>query len=120
MKTDNKTLGNAGERLAADEYIRRGYSVLARQYAVRGVGEADLVCTDGRTIVFAEVKTRRSVRYGSPEEAVTHTKRMRLRLVAEDYLSRAGGADRFSVRFDVVAVTGTDGAYDVRVIENAF
>ena len=96
-------LGKAGEDLACRELRRRGYAVVARRYRTRA-GEIDIVASDGATIVFVEVKTRRTSRFGTPQEAVTWRKCARLRAMAADYLARRGLSDS-PCRFEVVAVT---------------
>jgi putative endonuclease len=95
-------LGNRGERAAA-RYLRRlGYRIIARQYA-SPFGEIDLVCLDGETLVFVEVKTRRSLAAGHPSEAVTAEKRRQLTRAALAYLKRHNRLEA-PARFDVVAV----------------
>lgn len=120
MKTELRQLGDSGEELAAEDYERRGYEILARQYAVRGVGEADIVCRRGGELVFVEVKTRRTRRFGAPEDAVTEVKRRRLRRVAQDYIARSGCGESCRIRFDVAAITKNNEQIEINVIENAF
>ena len=78
-------------------------------------GEVDLIVRRGRLLVVCEVKSRRNDAYGGPAAAVGRLKQQRLRRLAAEWLTTTGvhGVD---VRFDVVAVTGTD----VEVIEAAF
>jgi putative endonuclease len=68
------------------------------------LGEIDLICVDGRTIVFVEVKTRCSPQAGNPGEAVDERKQQRLTRIALSFLRRHELLDE-SVRFDVVAIT---------------
>lgn len=112
-------LGESGEDLACAALERRGYAVLERRYRTRA-GEIDVVALDGAVLVFVEVKTRRSVRFGHPAEAVTPAKRRRLAQMAADYLARR--RPRCSAcRFDVIAVTiGADGPPVIEVIPGAF
>ncbi len=115
-------LGTRGEQLAAAWYQARGYAVVARNWRCRE-GELDLVVARPGELVFCEVKTRSSHRFGTPAEAVTPAKQRRLRLLAARFLAghdggagapgRGGGRQ---VRFDVAAVTGGR----VEVIEAAF
>ncbi len=101
-------LGDKGEQTAAEFLEREGYEILHRNYRF-GRGEVDLIARKDGTIVFVEVKTRSSDRYGEPEEAVTPEKIRRIRRIASAYLSqrRIGECD---CRFDVVAVVfGVDG-----------
>ncbi len=89
---------------------------MARNWRCRD-GELDLVASDQRTLVFCEVKTRRSSAFGTPAEAVTRTKQQRIRRLAARWLAEAGSAGGREVRFDVAAVLGPT---DVEVIEAAF
>lgn len=116
-------LGKLGEDAAAEELARRGYRLRARNYRCRG-GEADLVAEDGEILVFGEVKTRSTLRYGLPHEAVNRAKRRRLVLAAEAYLhahaAESGLEDR-PVRFDVVEIIVLKGEIaGIEVIRNAF
>jgi len=98
-----KALGQFGERLAADHLEAAGLLVLDRNWCCE-IGEIDLVAADGAELVVVEVKTRRSLAYGSPAEAVTWRKLARLRRLAAAWLA-AHDARPGSVRIDVVAVT---------------
>jgi putative endonuclease len=95
-------LGRAGEQLAADYLQDNGLAVLARNWRCR-LGEIDIVGTDGRTVVFCEVKTRSGVDYGAPLDAVSPDKVRRLRELAKAWLDeqRLQGCP---VRFDVVSI----------------
>jgi putative endonuclease len=96
-------LGRLGERLALEHYVRLGFRLLERNYRVRA-GELDLIVYDGRTIVFAEVKTRRAGGW-DPLEAITHTKQRRLRVLAASWLSDQRSPPRATeLRFDAVGV----------------
>jgi len=75
---------------------------LERNYRF-GRREVDLVVRRGDLVAFVEVKTRAGSRYGSPEEAVTWTKRREIELVAQQYLTSRGVGD-VDVRFDVVSI----------------
>ena len=65
-----RQLGDHGEDLAAAALKKQGYKILERNY-VTPLGEIDLIARQGKTVVFVEVKTRKSDRFGSPQEAVT-------------------------------------------------
>jgi putative endonuclease len=112
-------LGRLGEDLACRELERRGYQILARGYRTRA-GEIDVIAAHGSTIVFIEVKTRLSDRFGTPAEAVTRWKQRRICRLAVDYLSRRRLSTR-PCRFDVVAVApDATGRLAVEIIEGAF
>lgn len=98
-----QALGAWGER-TAEAYLRgRGLTVIDRNWRRRG-GEIDIVATDGDTVVFCEVKTRRGTAFGTGVEAVTGRKSQRLRRLAAAWLDEHGGPQR-RIRFDVVSVT---------------
>jgi putative endonuclease len=116
----HQRLGARGEDAAADWYTAAGYKIVARNWRCRE-GELDLVARRPGELVFCEVKTRSSDRFGTPAEAITAAKRRRLRVLAARFLATEpcrGSGDRrgVAIRFDVVAVTGGR----VEVIEAAF
>ena len=104
--------------MAARWYEDNGYEILDRNWR-RREGEIDLIVRQGRTVVFSEVKTRSTVRFGSGAESVLAAKQRRIRRLAARWLSEltpASGRRRVDVRFDVVSMT----AGQVDVIEDAF
>lgn len=111
--------GKLGEDIATTQLWQQGYAILARRYRTR-FGEIDIVAQDGATLVFVEVKARRSDRYGSAAESVTPWKQRRLAAMALDYMGRVNHLDD-PCRFDVVAIDGigSDGV-SIRHIKNAF
>jgi len=96
------SLGRLGEDAACRELARRGYAILARRFRTR-YGEIDIVARDGPTVVFVEVKTRSSTRFGAPAEAVTGRKQAKVALMASEYLLRRD-LRAVPCRFDVVAI----------------
>lgn len=102
MNTRRQT-GNDGESYAATMLLQKGYRILARQ-ARTPAGEIDLVAEHADEVVFVEVKTRTSHRYGVPEEAITRAKWNHMLRSAEYYLQAHGWEDR-PYRIDVVAIT---------------
>jgi putative endonuclease len=115
-----RRVGAAGEDAVAAWYRDAGYDVLDRNWRVRE-GELDVIAARAGTLVFCEVKTRRSDRFGLPVEAVTIRKQHRLRTLAGRWLdanrSRRGGA----IRFDVASVVPDGhGGWIVTVLEQAF
>jgi putative endonuclease len=97
-----KLLGDRGERAAARFLRRQGFRILARQSSNR-FGEIDLIALDGDTIVFVEVKTRRSGDAGHPTESVTLEKQSRMTRAALAFLKSRGLLEA-RARFDVVSV----------------
>lgn len=95
-------LGRFGEDIATRHLVESGMVVLARNWRCPH-GEIDVVARDGTTLVVCEVKTRRGLDYGTPLEAVTARKMLRLRRLADQWLDEAG-LDPPDVRIDVVSV----------------
>jgi putative endonuclease len=118
MKDPRKQLGDHGEDLAAAALKKQGYKILERNYRTP-LGEIDLVARQGKTLVIIEVKTRKSTRFGSPQEAVSAAKQAKLRRLADYYLKdkRLTGS---LVRFDVVAILLEDAGPRIEIIPNAF
>ena len=112
-------LGRRGEEAAERHLACRGYRILERRYRTRA-GEIDFIAEEGATLVFVEVKTRSSLGFGRPSEAVGSRKRARIAAAASLYLAIRGGPER-SCRFDVVEVLeSTRGVLRVRLIRDAF
>ena len=101
---NNKQLGRYGEFLAALFLNCKGYSVKSRNFST-SFGELDIVAKQGKTLVFVEVKTRTSRRYGRAADAVNSQKRERIHRLAAAYC-HAYGYDFYGtpLRFDVVEV----------------
>ncbi|GAB4267295.1 MAG: YraN family protein [Deferrisomatales bacterium] len=113
-----KGLGDRGEELAVRHLRRLGYRIVERNYRCR-LGEIDCVAIQGGTLVFCEVKTRRSDVYGGPLEAVDGRKRRKMTRLAQHYVA-AKGLDGVAQRFDVVAVWVGSGGARVEVYPDAF
>ena len=111
-------LGRRGEDLAAAFLERRGWRVLARNVRSRE-GEIDIVAARGGVVAFVEVKTRRTTAFGTPAEAVTVRKRLRIRGLAAAYLAGSVAGAR-EVRFDVVEVLCRRDGTQINHIEAAF
>jgi putative endonuclease len=117
MPDRRHALGSAGEAAVAAWYEAAGYEVLDRNWRC-SAGELDLVVARARTIVFCEVKTRRSDAFGSPAEAVTGRKQQRLRRLALHWLDERGV--RGELRFDVASVRPGRSGLEVEVLQAAF
>jgi putative endonuclease len=125
-----RALGRDGEQLAADHLGRLGLSTLARNQRTR-YGEIDLIAFDGRTLVFAEVKTRRvraAAAGARPEQLplswLSHRQRSRLRRLAVAWLSDESRArpTAQTIRFDAIGVTvdGNDRLVAIEHVEDAW
>jgi putative endonuclease len=84
-QTERQGLGRTGERLAAEALMSNGYHILERNFRCHH-GEIDLIAEDEQDLIFVEVKARRGVSFGLPEDAITIYKRRKLVQLASYYL----------------------------------
>jgi putative endonuclease len=124
MSTDaRQELGRRGEQVAADHLIRRGFSIVDRNYRTRW-GELDIVAYDGETLVFCEVKARRAPHgSGRPLDAVHGPKRAQLRKMAGRWLiERRDRPFATELRFDAIGVSFDSGGELIGIehVEHAF
>lgn len=106
MPARHLTLGQQGEKVAADFLKKKGYKIVERNWRSRD-GELDIICRKGRVIVFAEVKTRTPGPMNRPHYGMTAAKQRRLTRAAQQWLS-ANDKWSHSCRFDLVAVELSD------------
>lgn len=119
MSDERKELGQKGERAAASFLENRGLTILDRNWKC-SYGEVDIVAKEEDTLIFCEVKTRRSSAAGFPEESVTLAKQKRYSRIAGVYTSRFE-EEYTNIRFDVIAIfVLTDSQALLRYIKNAF
>jgi putative endonuclease len=118
MKPVNKTqIGRWGEELAEKYLLAKGYEITFRNWRT-GRLEIDLVARKGDLLVFVEVKTRANHDFGFPEEFVTPEKARRIKKAATDYQYQH--PDFRFIRFDIVAITGTEIRHEIEHLEDAF
>ncbi len=98
----NQTTGNTGEEIAARWLVENGYRLVERNWRFRH-WEVDIIAAKGRFLHFVEVKTRRSLRFGRPEESITREKMTNLKNVAEEYQYQHPNWKY--IQFDVLAIT---------------
>jgi len=119
VPTPRSRRGLKAEIAAAAELGRLGYKVVESNYRCR-YGEIDLVATDGETLVFVEVRSRKSLEFGTPVESITNAKQEKLLLTAEHYLVNKAPPHQ-ACRFDVVSVIFRENAKpEIEVIKDAF
>ena len=114
MPAGHLRTGRRGERIACRHLLRNGFDILARRWRGR-TGEIDLVAFEDELLVFIEVKTRSTNRYGEPWEFVDWRKRQLLRRTAEEFIA-ANDLGAYAYRFDIVSVVGNE----VSLFRNAF
>jgi putative endonuclease len=110
--------GRLGESLAVAYLQKAGYQILAQNYRCF-YGEVDIIAQDGEIIVFIEVKSRKSERFGEPQEAVGMEKQKKLSRIAMHYLQQQR-LDASNARFDVMAVKLLPDGTRINLIRNAF
>ncbi|MDR1776028.1 MAG: YraN family protein [Actinomycetes bacterium] len=119
MTTQRRALGKRGEDAACDFLARKDYHIVERNWKC-SYGEADIVATEADTLVFVEVKTRRSVAAGTPVEAVTPKKQQRYLRLAQLYVRRNNILDK-NIRFDVISIHDhKNGRAELNLVKNAF
>lgn len=110
--------GRRGEDVAVEFLSGKGYRVIERNYRCRQ-GEIDIIAKDGTALVFIEVKTRSSDRFGPPASAVDTAKQGRMAHAALKYMTDKGLSDA-EARFDVVSVVVSGTGHKAEVIRDAF
>ena len=113
-KKFNKINGQIGETFAEKYLKKQKYKILQKNFSTK-LGEVDIICQQKKTIIFVEVKSRETLAFGRPSEAVNEQKQRKIRRVAEEYLIRNHLVDA-SIRFDVIEIIGEN----INHIENAF
>lgn len=111
-------LGKKGELLASKYLEANGYKILKKNYRCP-LGEIDLIAKVEGKLIFIEVKTRRSLNYGFPQESITYTKINKIRKVAHFYL-KEHNLNEIECRFDVVSLILKGRDYEIEVIKDAF
>lgn len=118
MLNQRQQFGKKSEKLAAAHLKRKGYHIVETNYRCP-LGEIDIIARQKGTLVFVEVKARRSSSFGSPKAAVTAAKKRKLSMAALDYLKRSNQSDA-RARFDVVSIDTSGGKNEIEVVTNAF
>ena len=117
MKSTNE-IGRSGEDRAVNFLRQKGFSIIKTNYRTSD-GEIDIIAQDGDVLVFVEVKSRRSLSFGTAEAAVDMMKQKQLKRIAQQFISHYQLFDR-DCRFDVVALYYEGSAVQLKYIPNAF
>ena len=118
MTTKYQQFGEKSESVAVNCLKKQGYKIIELNYRNK-LGEIDIIAKQGETLVFIEVKARKSSRFGRPELAVTPKKQRKISMVALYYLKSTKQSSA-KARFDVVAINSTDDGPSIKIIKNAF
>jgi putative endonuclease len=116
---DRQRCGRDGEERAAAFLAARGFAIVARNVRA-AAGEIDLVALDGDTLVFCEIRTRRSAGQGGALESVTLAKQRQVVRVAQHFLMRHPRLYAHPMRFDVVAIDVRGDTAEITHIRDAF
>ena len=97
--------GRTAENLALRYLQQQNLNLLERNFRSR-FGEIDLIMQQNNTIIFVEVRARKTAAFMHPVESVDYRKRHRIRKTGQVYMHKTAAWNRFDMRFDVVALTG--------------
>lgn len=96
-------IGEEGERFAAEYLKKQGYTLLERNFRIRG-GEIDIIARLAEEIIFFEVKSRSNSNYGYPEEGVDFFKKKHIARAVKEYIRKLRISESTYLRFDVIAI----------------
>lgn len=113
---NKREIGNLGENLAKEYLIKNNFKILEKNYRTR-VGEIDLIVEKDSSVIFVEVKSRNSLNYGYPCEAVNYKKQNKIISTAKYYIL-SNKLNDFNFRFDIIEVYLKNN--NINHIENAF
>lgn len=112
----NQELGQLGEKLAKKFLEEREYEIIGQNFRARQ-GEIDIIAKDkDETIVFVEVKTRSTIEFGNPAEAVNENKIEHILKTAKYFIYSKKLSDK-NIRFDIIEVFIFKGRYKVNHIK---
>lgn len=117
MKIYNRQTGKLGEDIAATLLTRKGYSILERNFANR-YGEIDIIAKIHDMLVFVEVKAKKGIQFGTPEEMIRPYKLRKIQHMATMYMQ----GKTLPCRIDVVAIvlSSANEVLDIRHYENVY
>lgn len=119
LRLNRQVIGRTGEQ-SAERFLReRGLQLVARNHRC-AQGEIDLIMRDGETLVFVEVRRRKTADYGSPLETVSTAKQRKLTAAAHHFVLSQKVSSRQAMRFDVVGIISDSTGEAIEWICNAF
>lgn len=113
---NHNDVGKLGEQIAKKNLEEKGYTILAHSWRW-GKGELDFIAQQGEILVFVEVKTRKKITFGMPEEAVSQKKQTLMYELAVEYMYRTQYEAEF--RFDIISII-LEPQQEIRHFEDAF
>ncbi len=118
MTQERRKLGKKGEDLAVAFLKKKHYRILFRNYRCR-FGEIDIIAVRKNRLSFIEVKTRTSISFGLPQEAVSCEKQRKISMVAMEFIQKYSLESR-DAGFDIIAILCMPDGYRFEFIEDAF
>jgi len=121
QNTETRNLFYTGEDLAANYLMRKGFTILERNYRIKG-GEIDIIAQNEDTLIFVEVKTRKKHSMKMTLMNISYTKQKRISLTAERYINQYPENVKSKIRFDIIIVFFyyEDNTYSIKHLEDAF
>ena len=119
IKTYSKENGNIGEGLACNYLNKDGFKIIELNYKNK-LGEIDIIAKEKDTILFVEVKSRLSTKFGMPREAINFYKQKKIINVATVYLKQKKLINNTCIRFDCIEILGDKNEYKIEHITNIF
>lgn len=112
-------LGKAGEEIALKYLKRKKFKIIKKGFRLYK-GEIDVIAYDRKTLVFIEVKTRRSRIFGLPEESVTTSKQRQIKKIAQGFMA-FNNLENVECRFDVISlILKKNDGYSICHFKDAF
>ncbi len=120
-RTVQRKTGDTGEDIAADYLVKHGYRIIARNFSCK-MGEMDIVAVNEKekVLAFVEVKSRDSLKFGFPCEAVNRKKQRRIIHTAEYFMMSHREMRQYRLRMDIFEVLRIKDSVYVRHLINAF
>lgn len=121
---NKRTVGTEGEKIAAEYLKEQNYFILAMNFRYKRLGEIDIIARENNYICFIEVKSRSTLAYGLPKEAVNYRKQENIKKLASVFIAK-NKLFNADIRFDVVEVytkkaSGIMTIENINLIKNAF
>jgi len=119
---NTREIGNITENIACQHLSKNGLILVTRNFNQR-IGEIDLIMKDKDNIVFIEVRYRKNINHGYPEETITFKKQKKIKSTALLFIAKHSEYKNFQPRFDVVAMTTDNNCKNnlsINWIQNAF
>lgn len=114
----NKDLGNFGEDYVSNYLENSGFKIIERNYRVRLIGEIDIIAVKDRKIHFIEVKTRKSLAFGTPEEAFSYKKQEKIIRTALNYLLEKNLKSPFQIDLAALIINSDNKVESIKLYEN--